>query len=430
MEPLFQAVTDRLQMSDDGRGAFQRMRDRPTDDEAKDAAIRALQFELDRDRIFAARIQVLLQGEDIQPAQPPRNRLRNRLPVGVAAVLLVAGLAVGAALVVPRVIDSTPTVQASPSPSPFGPNWAVQTDLNVAANDIEFDKRYGDLLATADVSGSVSLYKVSSRTRLARFDSSDGTTTGNREMKRIEFSSDGSRLVAGGMRGQIEIWNLDTGQLVTKPFGIGKMGAIYGVSFAPNQQTVASASADGTVRVWNATNGEQIGDPIRISDPDVPFQVAVNAVEFSPNGQILAALGDDGLITFWDVETHEKIRSTDSPSTTVGTDGDDLAYRPDGRAIATVSASGLHMWDSRTGRTIPVPKTDAIGGFAFRADGAMFASGSLAGPVRLFKPDTLAAAGNPPPGEFRFVDAVAFSATGRFLAAAESDGQVRVWTTR
>jgi WD40 repeat protein len=93
-----------------------------------------------------------------------------------------------------------------------------------------------------------------------------------------------------------------------------------------------------------------------------------------------------------------------------------------------VSASGLHMWDARSGRTVPAPKTDSIGAFAFRRDGKMLATASIAGPVRLYDPITVASVGNPPPGSFRFVDALAFSPSGKFLAAAESDSRVRVWS--
>jgi WD40 repeat protein len=429
---LFRVVTDRLRMSDDGRGVYQRITEHPTDDEAKDAAIRTLQFELDRDHVFAERIQALLAGaEDPEIIEPPeRPRRRWAWILGGVTVLVVIGVAVATVFAFPRMsTNSTPRVAEPPSPSPFGPTWKIAADVDVRANDVEFDKRYGDLFATANVDGTITLWKVGRKSRLARFDSMNGAVrTGTQDLKSLNFSADGTRLVAGGSRGQIEVWNLDTGRLVTRPFGGGRMGVVNSVAFAPNRKTVASANADGTVRIWNATNGQQIGDPIKAAPEGSAFRVAVNAVTFSPNGRVIASLSDDGSISFWDAQTHERIRQTDSASTTVGTGGDELIYRPDGRVIATVSASGLHMWDARSGRTVPAPKTDSIGAFAFRPDGKMLATASIAGPVRLYDPITVASVGNPPPGSFRYVDGLAFSPSGKFLAAAESDSRVRVWS--
>ncbi|MFB9317226.1 WD40 repeat domain-containing protein [Cryptosporangium minutisporangium] len=360
---------------------------------------------------------------------PPPRRSKLGWILGVGVLLLVVGLA-AAALAAPRVTNGgAPSVAVTPSPSPFGPTWKVVADVDVRANDVEFDRRYGDLYATANVDGTVTLWKVGRKARLARFDSTNGMpAAGAQDMKSLEFSRDGSRLVAGGMRGSVEVWDLDTGRLVTRPFGAGRMGVVNGVTFSPNGRLVATASADGTVRLWNPTNGQQLGAPIRATPEDSAYEVAVTAVKFSPNGRVLATLSDDGSVSFWDVATRQRIRQADTPSTTVGTAGDELIYRPDGRVVATVSASGLHQWDARTGRTVPVPKTDSIGAFAFRPDGKMLVCASIEGPVKLYDPTTLRSVGNPPSGEFRFVDALAFSPTGKYLAAAEADGKLRIWS--
>ncbi|WP_143175465.1 WD40 repeat domain-containing protein [Cryptosporangium aurantiacum] len=361
---------------------------------------------------------------------PPSRRSKWAWILGGSAALLVIGLAAAAALAYPRVTNSsTPNVATSPSPAPFGPTWKVIGDVGVRANDVEFHSRYGDLFATANVDGTITLWKVGRKARLARFDSTNGMpASGPAEMRSLEFSRDGRRLVAAGMRGSIEVWNLDTGRLATRPFGAGRMGVVNSVTLSPDRQTVASASADGTVRLWNANNGQQLGDPIDATPEGAAYRVAVNAVKFSPNGKMLATLSDDGSVSFWNVATRERLRQTDSPSSTVGTAGDELVYRPDGRVVASVSASGVHLWDARTGRSIPVPKTDSIGAFAFRPDGKMLACASIEGPVKLYDPTTLRPVGNPPPGGFRFVDAMAFSPSGKYLAAAEADRGVRIWS--
>jgi WD40 repeat protein len=249
-------------------------------------------------------------------------------------------------------------------------------------------------------------------------------------MKAVAFNASGSRLVAGGERGQIEVWNVMTGSLVRAPFGNAKtLHTIFDVAFAPNGKTVASASQDGTVRIWNATTGQQIGAPMIPSTSSSGDVIAANAVQFSPDGRLLATLADDGAVSFWDPTTHRKIRSTDTPATTVGTNGDKLTFSGDGKTLATVSAAGLHMWDTRTGRTVTTTSAaNAIGACAFKADGTLFATGTIDGSVRLYDAKTMATQGTLP-GAMRFVDALAFSKSGPYIAAADAESTVRVWTS-
>ena len=446
---ISQLISFRLQLSDDGRSAFARMRESPDDKGAKAHVIRTLQFELDRDQVFAKTIQDLLSGKidpngpalngskldwDAPPAgtvyeSQKKSGFRGLLILGVVAVLLIAGLAVGA-VVLPSRLGQNVAATGTSSPTPAtSSKWRSLAMLNVRANDLTFNAPWGDMLATADVAGTVSLWRTSTHKLVATLDSTNGAGPTGVEMKSVAFNATASRLVAGGLRGTIELWNISTGMLVRTPFGNKNvLHAVYGVAFAPNGKTVASASQDGTVRIWSATTGQQIGDPIIPSQGQDGEAIAVNAVAFSPNGRLLASLSDDGTVTLWDPVTHEKIRETDSPSTTVGTDGDKLAFRPDGKVIATVSAAGLHMWDTRTGRTMSVIATDAIGACAFKGDGTLFATGSITGPVRTYDPTTLAAAGNLP-GDLRFVDAVAFAKSGTYLAAADRDNAVHIWTS-
>jgi WD40 repeat protein len=447
---ISQLISYRLQLSDDGRGAFARMRESPDDKAAKADVIRTLQFELDRDQVFAKTIQDLLSGK-IDPNVPALNgsepgwddhpvgtayespKKKSRLPglliLGLVAVLLLGGIAVGAVVLPARISKDVTATSTSLPTAATSSKWRSLAVLNVRANDITFNAPWGDMLATADVAGTVSLWRTPTHKLVATLDSTNGTGPTGVELKSVAFNATASRLVAGGLRGTIELWNINTGTLVRAPFGNKNvLHAIYGVAFAPNGKTVASASQDGTVRIWSATTGEQIGNPIIPSQGQDGEAVAVNAVAFSPNGRLLASLSDDGTVTLWDPATHEKIRETDSPSTTVGTDGDKLAFRPDGKVIATVSAAGLHMWDTRTGRTMPVIATDAIGACAFKGDGTLFATGSITGPVRTYDPNTLAAAGNLP-GDLRFVDALAFAKSGTYLAAADRDNAVHIWTS-
>src|SRR5947209_844346 len=63
--------------------------------------------------------------------------------------------------------------------------------------------------------------------------------------------------------------------------------AVRRLALSPNGQRIVSASLDGTLRLWDATTGKQIGDPFT-GDTG-----AVHSVAFSPDGQRIASGGDD-----------------------------------------------------------------------------------------------------------------------------------------
>ena len=74
-------------------------------------------------------------------------------------------------------------------------------------------------------------------------------------------------------------------------------GVVVSVAFSPNGATLASVSADGTVRLWDVAARRPIGDPLRHAD--------VMGVAFSPNGATLASASADGTVRLWDLPTFE-----------------------------------------------------------------------------------------------------------------------------
>jgi WD40 repeat protein len=81
-----------------------------------------------------------------------------------------------------------------------------------------------------------------------------------KELKRIQdtnaycaaFSPDGKRIVSGGYWSDntVRVWDIETGKELCKYEG--HTGPVCSVAFFPDGKRIASASVDGTARIWRA----------------------------------------------------------------------------------------------------------------------------------------------------------------------------------
>ncbi len=122
---------------------------------------------------------------------------------------------------------------------------------------------------------------------------------------------------------------------------ISRQSSIYTAAFSPDGKIIASGGSDGTIHLWDVTEGREIKEIIGHTG------ITVWAVSFSPDGQTIASCGSDGTIRLWDATTAKEIQKMGGHTTWVSS----VAFSPDGGTIASGSWDGsIRLWDVSSGK--------------------------------------------------------------------------------
>lgn len=180
----------------------------------------------------------------------------------------------------------------------------------------------------------------------------------------IAFSLDGTQLAIATANG-ITLYNTYTGKelaLFSAP-----LDHTVALAFSPDNRTVASASGNATLHLWDTRTGEH--------STHLGHTYPVVALAFSPDGNTLAT-GSFREIRLWNLTTAQPTQASvlEGHRDMVTT----LAFSPDSKILASTSFYGtILVWDIETGQrrhNLPA-HTDSITAFAFSPDNRMLASG-------------------------------------------------------
>lgn len=109
------------------------------------------------------------------------------------------------------------------------------------------------------------------------------------EIRMVEWSSDGRRLLAYTIYDCAMIWDAANGSLLTR-FDCG--GVIWAACWSPDGRFVATGSIGGRVDVWDSHSGE-------IVHRFVGHASAITSLEFSPDGRFLLSSSYDETAKIW-----------------------------------------------------------------------------------------------------------------------------------
>ena len=258
----------------------------------------------------------------------------------------------------------------------------------------------------------------------------------------VAFSPAGTILASASEEGTVKLWDVATGENTLTLEG-GNF-----VAFSPDGTTFALASDNGQVKLWDVATG-------KMTATFESSGFAVYSVAFSPDGETIAS-GSFQTVELRDVATGQITATLEhsdwvsfvafSPDgTTLVSESDEvvklwevasgreiatfeaaggLAFSPDSKTLAYGSWGGIGFWDVSAGRETATITTGLAESVAYSPDGTTLASGSYGG-IRIWDVESrtnIATLG----GYSETIRSVAFSPDGSMLASGSSDGSIEL----
>ena len=284
---------------------------------------------------------------------------------------------------------------------------SASTKLKQTPSVLVFNKfkEKTNILLQVDIGLQEALYKVTQRNRLESHKD---------EVKDVSFSPDGKTIATASADNTVKLWSWDGKEITTLS---GHEGVVDKVRFSPDGKTIATASWDETVKLWQP-NGELIAT---LKDKKKPH--SVYGLSFNPKENAIATADTGGMVNIWTIDG-KLIKSFKAHDEAIL----NLSFSANGNTLATASQDGtVKLW-TEDGKEIATLRghEDGIWSVSFSPDNQKIATASKDGTVKIWSIE----------GNFikdldvnqNNVTSVSFSPDGKHIATAGADNVVKIWT--
>ncbi|MBL8154224.1 MAG: TIR domain-containing protein [Anaerolineae bacterium] len=230
-------------------------------------------------------------------------------------------------------------------------------------------------------------------------------------------------LVTASNDGTARIWNV-TGSLL---FTIeAHPGGVNRALWSPDGKWIATGGDDFTARIWGITNNYGV---ITVAAGPVlsGHTGSVVNLAWSPDGTKLVTASSDDTARVWDTTTGQLLFTLAAHTGTVN----NVVWSPDGTRIATSSDDNTAIiWNAATGEILLTLEghRSAVSRVVWSPDGTRVATGSDDSTARIWN----AIDGGDPlilTGHIRRITRLAWSPDGARIATASADQTARIWDT-
>ena len=252
----------------------------------------------------------------------------------------------------------------------------------------------------------------------------------------FSISPDGSKGASASKDGTVRIWDMDTLSQIGDPLK-GHSDSVLCAVFNSSGKVIASGSVDCSINLWDAETGRQLGDSLKGSTAPI-LEIA-----FTHNDEQVIASSTQG-IDIWDIEERRLVHRIQV------SDFNDIAIDKADRWIAVAKYStgfDIEIYDLKSYRRIKKihkAHSESLTSIDFSPDGERLVTSSFDGKFKVWdwkkgktlieqtvgKVTTIGIGGTEVGSYGTVVSSARFSKDGKFIVTASRDRLVRIWSAK
>jgi WD40 repeat protein len=242
------------------------------------------------------------------------------------------------------------------------------------------------------------------------------------QIRRVAWSSDGTRIVTASLDGSAKVWDAQTGAVIFTLSGYA--GQVWHAAWNSDSTRIVTTHGDGSVKVWDAQTGAVIFT-LSGHTSDV-----MHAAWSSDDTRIVTA-SDDKTAKVWDVQTGKELFTLSGHTSEVRY----AAWNSnDTRIVTTSRDKSARVWDAQTGAELSILSGHRYGIWhaAWNPDDTRIVTASEDGSAKVWDAQTgkelFTLSMNECNGnDWCIVSHSAWNSDGTRIATASLDGTAKVW---